>query len=121
MKIEVNIERRYFLILLSTLLLIGTVIFAYAYNPDFNGPPPVKSLKPSADVQTFGHSADELKIWLPKTTDSGASPYTLQQAIDLGLLGPTVSKRYICDGTKTDKNILSFTIPESFKWDGCFM
>ncbi|MEK6933477.1 MAG: hypothetical protein AABW75_01215, partial [Nanoarchaeota archaeon] len=122
MKIEVNIEKKYFFILLSTILLIGAGIFVYAYNPSFDNPPlATGELKIADQVSVLGHSSDEVKILLPKSTDSNVLPYTLQQAIDLGILAPTVSKRYICDGSKATEKFVSCTIPESNRWAGCFV
>ena len=106
MKIEVNIDKKYFFILLSTILLIGAGIFVYAYG-DFS----------SGDPQIMGHSSDELNVKIAGLPN----PITLQEAIELGLLGSIVSKRYICDGSKATEKFVSCTIPESNRWAGCFV
>ena len=50
MKIEVNVQKKYFFILLGAILIIGAGIFGYAYNnPPGTGVPSV-----------FGHSIDEV-------------------------------------------------------------
>jgi len=48
MKIEVNIEKKYFFIILGVILILGAGIFVYAYNSN----PPVPS--------NFGHSINEV-------------------------------------------------------------
>ena len=52
MKIEVNIDKRYFIILISFIAILGVVLITNAYNPSATGGNP----------EVMGHSADELDI-----------------------------------------------------------
>lgn len=52
MKIEVNIDKKYFVIILSLITIIGVVLVTNAFNPSMSGGNPA----------VMGHSADELYI-----------------------------------------------------------
>ncbi len=54
MKLEVQITKVRFFVLLATLLLLGGVFFVYAYNAQFD--------KNSDAASSFGHSADEVVV-----------------------------------------------------------
>lgn len=66
MKIEVNIDKRYFLILVSLVSIIGIVLITNAYNPSGTGGNP----------ESMGHSADELDV------EFGDSVQKLQQVFN---------------------------------------
>src|SRR3989338_10744513 len=50
MKIEVNVQKKYFFVFLGAMLIIGAGIFAYAYNNPPTG----------GDSSIFGHSVNEI-------------------------------------------------------------
>ena len=64
MKIEVNISKKYFFIILASILIAAGVFVVYAYG---SGPPSV-----------IGHTGTEVDVTI------AGQPYTLQQAIDQG-------------------------------------
>jgi len=68
MKIEVNIEKKYFFTILVTLLIIGAGIFVYAFNSN-----PLQSANAPA---TFGHSGDETQV------EYDGNAMTLQKALE---------------------------------------
>ena len=125
MKIEVNIEKKYFFVILITMLVIGGFLVVNAYNPTFTGT--------SGNPSELGHSADELHVKIPSSTDPQADILTLQNAIDGARLitpqaqsGAFVSEQFICDGTNAgsiDENAGFYycRIDNSEKFSGCFM
>ena len=85
MKVEVNIQKKYFFILLGAILIIGAGIFAYAFNSGTNYANPSSTsdvgYKNAAQATSFGHTADETNVKI------NGQVITLQDAINLGLLG----------------------------------
>jgi len=68
MKVELNIEKKYFFAILSTAVIFAAVIGVYAYG--------------TSTPSVFGHTAEELAITLPNGSTS-----TLQQAITNNYIG----------------------------------
>lgn len=66
MKIEVNIDKRYFIIIISLIGILGVVLITNAYNPSGTGGNPI----------VMGHSADELDV------EFGGSIQKLQQVFN---------------------------------------
>ena len=67
MKIEVNLKKKYFISIVVLLIVVAGIFFVYAFGG--NSP------------STLGHSAGEMEVII------GANTYSLQQAINVGLLG----------------------------------
>ncbi len=77
MEFEVNINRRYGIILIIALIFLLGSIVVYAYSASFSGGNPA----------VFGNSADEVNVLL----DGFAGPMTTQSAFDI-FFGKTVCK-----------------------------
>jgi hypothetical protein len=97
MKIEVNLEKRYFFTLLGTILILGGILGVIAYNS-------------GAEPSVFGHSAEELDVEINGQT------MTLQEAID----GSLFSKNdpYVVIAPKASRGT-TVNIPESVIIDYC--
>ena len=85
MKIEVNVQKKYFFILLGAILIIGAGIFGYAFNSGANYANPSSTsdvgYKNAAQAASFGHTADETNVKI------NGQVITLQDAINQGLFG----------------------------------
>jgi len=86
MKLEVNLEKKYFFTLLALGLVLGLGIFVYAFNSN-----PLQNANAPA---TFGHSGDETQVIV------GGQPMTLQDAINLGKFGGSSLSIQDCDAGK---------------------
>lgn len=64
MKIEINIEKKYFLALFAFMLVLTIMVGAVAYTANF--PTQKKNI---AQAKEFGHSADEIVVDEPIDTD----------------------------------------------------
>jgi len=83
MKIEVNLQKKYFFAILSAAVILAAVFGVYAYG--------------TSNPAVFGHTAEELAITLPNGSTS-----TLQQAITnnyIGGGGSSVSNTYNINGS----------------------
>src|SRR6056297_1109625 len=69
MKIEVNIDKRYFIVIVSLILTFGILLVTNAYNPVFNNPP--------SEAVNLGHSADEIVVQF------NGDEKTIQDVIDI--------------------------------------
>ncbi len=100
MKIEVNINKKYFLAIIVSIVLLAGVFSAYAFN--FGN-----SFKTVSQAAVFGHTADELVVSI------NGDSMTVQDAINLGKLGNgsgtgTVSGSF--------SNSISFIPNGSYQW-----
>lgn|SRR3989338_3459948 len=80
MKIELNLEKKYFLGILGAIFILAGIFAVYA---QFNLNTPFTKTKEQA--VNFGHGADEVVV------DVGGVKYTLQDAITQGKLGGVTS------------------------------
>jgi len=73
MKIEVNISKTRFFIILGLMLLLSCGVFVYAYNSQFNNA--------ATSAASFGHSADEVVVKMA----SDGSLKTVQELLQGGV------------------------------------
>lgn len=71
MKIEVNLSKKYFFVILGVILLVGGLMLSYAYDSNFQG----------GNATMMGHSADEINI------NINGQVMSLQQAFNSGFIG----------------------------------
>ncbi len=78
MKLEVNISKKRFFVILGAMLLLAGVVITYAFS---DGGLAGTFSKTKEQAVTFGHSSDEVVV------DIGGVKYTLQDAIEQGKIG----------------------------------
>jgi hypothetical protein len=82
MKLEVNITKKRFFVILVAILIVGGVLLVIAYNSPMykTSPDAGASYKTSVQAITFGHSADEMVV---KMTDGSLK--TVQELLANGV------------------------------------
>lgn len=92
MKVVINFEKKHAYFLLFGLGVIFLFGFVMAYNTAFTGS--------TGNPVLMGHSADEVMVKVPKSTDANPTEKTLQAAIDAGDMGA-----WIRNGTNISYNV----------------